>query len=998
MSFLDRFKPQPRWKHADPGVRAAAIPEIPDDPEHQGVIEELARADEDVGVRREAIAHLANVAVLADLARSEPDDELRGRIRDRLVAIAIAPAASDADASLALDGLEDPRQLSTVAKSSPHDTVRAAALGRVHDVKALGSVARNAADPQTAADAVARVADAAELLNIALKTDHKDAGIAALEKCLETGGAEGTDVRATLESVTARAKNKSVSKRARAMIQAMDEAEAGRRLALEQWQHRVGSVLAHVEGIAANPAAPDAAGQLAGAEAEWREIAAAGTFERDPDSAGRFGALVETARAGIADVERAQEEQRAAAERAAALHAARLSLCERVENARAEDALDEIEKARGEWEGMPGPSGAEIEEARLKTRFEEACRRAAERHQNRQEIARTLARLDELSTEAERLSLIETAEPEADGAWAAVQREWGTLREKTDVLDPAVAERFAAADARVRLRAEERREAADRVLRQHALRLEQLIDRAARRAAAEDLTLREADRIARELRAALDAPPQLPDHEQFVERLKAALALVGPKLHELREMDEWKRFANAAVQEELIARTEALRAKYGFDTPEGVKPEDLDKAARELHEIQERWKQAAEAPRSQAQTLWHRYRQAADPVQTKVREFFAQRVEERKGNLERKVALIERAEALAQSSDWIKTADELKKLQAEWQEIGPVPRQDTRTTWKRFRDACDAFFTRRNADLAERKETWAANLAKKEALCARAEELAASTDWERGASEIRRLQAEWKNVGPVRRNKSEVMWQRFRAACDTFFDRYKRRDQIELETRQADREALLTELESLVAGGRSDAGELMAPEMAGDIAPPPPDPVENAALLEQVRSLRSRWNQSSTAVRQGADPLSARFMDGLERLLAAYPDAFRGSELDVEANRQKMEKLCQRVEGFINTAAPPPGSSQALAEMLREALASNTIGGRAGEESKWRTMADDVRSAQAAWARLGPVPGEAGRQLGDRFHRACSRFFDQMRRHVPPQEPVARRGKPVGAR
>jgi hypothetical protein len=998
MSFLDRFKPQPRWKHADPGVRAAAIPEIPDDPEHQGVIEELARADEDVGVRREAIAHLANVAVLADLARSEPDDELRGRIRDRLVAIAIAPAASDADASLALDGLEDPRQLSTVAKSSPHDTVRAAALGRVHDVKALGSVARNAADPQTAADAVARVADAAELLNIALKTDHKDAGIAALEKCLETGGAEGTDVRATLESVTARAKNKSVSKRARAMIQAMDEAEASRRLALEQWQHRVGSVLAHVEGIAANPAAPNAAGQLAGAEAEWREIAAAGTFELAPDSAGRFGALVETARAGIADVERAQEEQRAAAERAAALHAARLSLCERVENARAEDALDEIEKARGEWEGMPGPSGAEIEEARLKTRFEEACRRAAERHQNRQEIARTLARLDELSTEAERLSLIETAEPEADGAWAAVQREWGTLREKTDVLDPAVAERFAAADARVRLRAEERREAADRVLRQHALRLEQLIDRAARRAAAEDLTLREADRIARELRAALDAPPQLPDHEQFVERLKAALALVGPKLHELREMDEWKRFANAAVQEELIARTEALRAKYGFDTPEGVKPEDLDKAARELHEIQERWKQAAEAPRSQAQTLWHRYRQAADPVQTKVREFFAQRVEERKGNLERKVALIERAEALAQSSDWIKTADELKKLQAEWQEIGPVPRQDTRTTWKRFRDACDAFFTRRNADLAERKETWAANLAKKEALCARAEELAASTDWERGASEIRRLQAEWKNVGPVRRNKSEVMWQRFRAACDTFFDRYKRRDQIELETRQADREALLTELESLVAGGRSDAGELMAPEMAGDIAPPPPDPVENAALLEQVRSLRSRWNQSSTAVRQGADPLSARFMDGLERLLAAYPDAFRGSELDVEANRQKMEKLCQRVEGFINTAAPPPGSSQALAEMLREALASNTIGGRAGEESKWRTMADDVRSAQAAWARLGPVPGEAGRQLGDRFHRACSRFFDQMRRHVPPQEPVARRGKPVGAR
>jgi hypothetical protein len=997
MSFLDRFKPQPRWKHADPAVRAAAVPEIPDDPEHQAVIEELARTDEDARVRREAIGRVANVALLADLARSERDDDLRREVTERLVAIATAPAGTDADAALALDGLEDPKQLSTIAKSSPHDTVRTAALGRVHDVKALSGVARHAADPQTAVDAVARVGDAAELLNIALKTDHKDAGIAALEKCLGAGTA---DERAMLESVSARAKNKSVSRRARALVQAMDEAEAARRLAHDQWQQRVAAVLARVESIAAAPSGPGAAGQLADAETGWREVAGSGTFEMDPDTSGRFGVLVEAARAAIAVSEREQEERRAAAERDAGLQAARLSLCERIENARAEEALDEIEKARAEWEGLPGPSGHEIEESRLRARFEEACRCATERHQNRQEIARTNARLDELSAEAERLSLAEHGEDGAAGAWDALQREWASLREKSDVLDPAIAERYAAADARVRLRAEERRAAAERAVRQHALRLEQLIDRATRRSVAEDLTLREADRIARELRAALDAPAQLPEHEHqtFVERLKAAQTVVGPKLHELREMDEWKRFANAAVQEELIAKTEALRAKYGFDTPEGVKPEDLDKAARELHEIQERWKQAAEAPRSQAQTLWHRYRQAADPVQTKVREFFAQRIEERKGNLERKLALIERAEALAQSTDWIKTADELKKLQAEWQEIGPVPRQDTRVSWKRFRDACDAFFTRRNADLAERKETWAANLAKKEALCARAEELGASTEWERGASEIRRLQADWKTVGPVRRNKSEVMWQRFRAACDAFFDRYKRRDQIELEVRQADREALVTELESLVGGDRSETPELLRPELAADTAPTPSDPARNAARLEQVRSLRSRWNQSSTAVRQGADPLSGRFMSALERLMAASPDAFRGSELDVEANREKMEKLCQRVESFLNTAAPPAGSSQALAEMLREALASNTIGGRAGEESKWRAMAEDVRSAQASWARLGPVPGEAGRQLSDRFHRACSRFFEQMRRHVPQQEPVARRGKPVGAR
>src|SRR6185503_10111331 len=363
---------------------------------------------------------------------------------------------------------------------------------------------------------------------------------------------------------------------------------------------------------------------------------------------------------------------------------------------------------------------------------------------------------------------------------------------------------------------DDRQAAAERAERQHVQRVEQLIERAEKRSAAEDLSLREADRLSRDLRAAIDAPPQGDREAQhaLVERLRAAAALITPKLHDLREMDEWKRFANAAVQEELIARTEALATKYGFNTPEGVKPEDVEKAARELHDIQERWKQAAEAPRAQAQALWHRYRQAADPIQAKAREFFAQRGEERKGNLALKLALIERAEALAQSTDWIKTAEELKKLQAEWQALGPVPRQETRTTWKRFREACDTFFTRRNSDLAQRKEIWAGNQAKKEALCVRAEQLATSMEWEKSAAEIRRLQAEWKTIGPVRRTKSEALWQRFRAACDTFFDRYKRRDQIELEAKQADREALVAELESLSPAQRSAASDTHAPEVA----------------------------------------------------------------------------------------------------------------------------------------------------------------------------------------
>jgi hypothetical protein len=984
MSFLDRFKPQPRWKHADPAVRAAAASELPDDPEHAQILTDLAGTDEDVRVRRAAAARLERSAELVGLVRREPDEELRRELTERLVGIATAAADADGEAALALDGLDDQRQLAAVAKQSPFDTVRTAALGRVHDVKALGSVARNAASPDTALEAVARIADRSELLNVALRTDHKDAGIAALERAAEASDAGG-ELRETLDLVASRAKNKSVAKRARAMAQAIDEAETARRIALDAWQQRIALIVARVEALAATPGIDEAEAELAAAEAEWRTVAGEPGFELDPDTAARFGAVVGQARTAIADHQRAQAERQAEEERRRARRNSRRALIDGLQGYGGDDVAGEIERCRAEWVALDGADDPADETTRAD--FEAAALVAQQRADNRLRADETHARLAETAEEAERLAGEGTLQQER---WKAITDAWSDLAGRSESVDESVAQRYQQAVERVRRQQEEREAAAERTRRQLVQRLEQLIERALKRSAAEDLTLREADRLVRDVRSAIDAPPAIPEREQhaLTDRLKSALAAVTPRLHELREMDEWKRFANAAVQEELIARAEVLRVKYRFDTPDGaegesqeLKEEELEQAARELHDIQERWKTVAEAPRAQAQALWHRYRQAADPIQAKLREFFARRNEERKVNLEKKLALIARAEELADSTDWIKTADELKHLQAEWQRIGPVPRQETKASWRRFRDACDRFFTRRNADLAERKETWAANLAKKDALCARAEELAVSREWDRAAAEIRRLQSEWKTIGPVRRNKSEAVWQRFRGACDAFFERYKRRDEIELESKQADREQLVAEMEALSV------------EPAGEQA-------DGAGLLERVRSLRSRWNQSTPVVRHGADPLSGRFVGALEGMLTSHPDAFRGTELDIESNRQRMEKLCARVEGFLTEAAPAPAnSSQALADMLREALAANTIGGRAGEESKWRAMAEDVRQAQASWSRLGPVPGEAGRALNERFHRATSRFFDLYKRKVPPPSQTAARGaRPVGTR
>ena len=129
MSFLDRFKPQPRWKHTDPAIRAAAVAEIPDDAEHRGAIEELAhgRRGRPRAARGDCPRGRHGAPGPARANRSAtPTFAARSRID--WSRSPPPPADSDADAALALEGLDDPKQFSTIAKSSPHDTVRAAAL------------------------------------------------------------------------------------------------------------------------------------------------------------------------------------------------------------------------------------------------------------------------------------------------------------------------------------------------------------------------------------------------------------------------------------------------------------------------------------------------------------------------------------------------------------------------------------------------------------------------------------------------------------------------------------------------------------------------------------------------------------------------------------------------------------------------------------------------------------------------------------------------------
>ena len=852
MGLLDRLRPQPAWKDADPGVRRAAVRDLTD----ITLLNDLGRTDPDEAVRREA------AAVLIDLALH---------------------AGAEADALAALATVDDTHALLIVARSSAHEATARAALQRLTDPRAFGSVARSGEHAAVRLAALQRVEEVDELTAVAQRTAHADTALAALARISDT---------THLEAVAHKARCRAASRRARAMLrQGAEEPEAAGGRGSDEERAAQVRLCGTVEALAGSPECEPLAARLLEARDAWADLPAV-----DDDLDERFTAACREARRRLTRNQAEREERRRRDRERARYIEPRLALVRAVEAAPAAEARHTLGEARVEWDRL-------------------------EFHDS-----------DEARTLAERLNVaVEAAEARAAGH--------ERLEEK----------------ARQRVE-----KAADREEREaNEARLATLCDGLERLIAAESISLKKARQAMQKVREALDPTPPLPPKGQraLIKRLKAIQAALSPRVQDLREKDEWKRWANAGVQEELCTRAEAL-----------VEMEDVLRAERLLRDLRERWKTAAAAPQDRAQELWQRFKAAQEAIHARRAAHNARLEEERAAQHQRKEALCVQVEALAESSDWSATAETIKGLQAEWKTIGPAPRGKEKAIWKRFRAACDQFFTRRNEALDRRRAEWAANLERKEAVCVRAEALAGSTEWEAGSAALRALQVEWKAIGAVGRKRSDAVWKRFREACDRFFERYRRREAIDREALLDRREAICAGIEArLAAPTAAPVGETEAAPAAGD-------------LLETLRVLRTRWQEGGAVPGERSAALETRFQQAIDRLIAAHPEAVRGTELDPDANRTRLEELCERVEKQLQVEPEvPAGMSPAaqLAARLKEALASNTIGGAAAGTARWRAAAEEVRKAQAAWQRLASQPVEGRGPLTERFENTCRRFFER---------------------
>jgi len=205
------------------------------------------------------------------------------------------------------------------------------------------------------------------------------------------------------------------------------------------------------------------------------------------------------------------------------------------------------------------------------------------------------------------------------------------------------------------------------------------------------------------------------------------------------------------------------------------KSEDVNHTFPEFRELQNRWKSVEMVPLAKAKDLWETYQHYVEKFYDYIKINNEFRDMDFKKNLEAKTALCERAEALEQESNVVNAFKALQKLHDEWKEIGPVAKEFRESIWERFKAITTVINKKHQHYFEQMKDEQKRNLEAKTELCEKAEEIANTTptessDWNNLSKKMENLQAQWKNVGFAAKKENQKIYDRFREACDKFYN------------------------------------------------------------------------------------------------------------------------------------------------------------------------------------------------------------------------------------
>lgn len=251
-------------------------------------------------------------------------------------------------------------------------------------------------------------------------------------------------------------------------------------------------------------------------------------------------------------------------------------------------------------------------------------------------------------------------------------------------------------------------------------------------------------------------------------RFKDASTAVNKKYQAYFEERKQRENENGKAKTEICERLEAL----SFDNLNSYAA--WDEMTRTILAAQEEWKKLGFASAKINNTLFARFRAVCDKFFTLKAEHYRKMKDELAENLEKKTRLCERAEALKDSTDWRKTADELVKLQKEWKSIGTVPKKHSDNIWHRFQAACDAFFEARKANLSESRSAEQTNLKAKRDVIAALKEIPLDAPRAEAMPKVKELQAKWQEIGHVPFREKDKLYEEYRAVCDALYNRMGR--------------------------------------------------------------------------------------------------------------------------------------------------------------------------------------------------------------------------------
>lgn len=320
---------------------------------------------------------------------------------------------------------------------------------------------------------------------------------------------------------------------------------------------------------------------------------------------------------------------------------------------------------------------------------------------------------------------------------------------------------------------------------------------------------------------------------------------------------------------------------------------DVISAFHQLQKLHQEFRAIGPVAKDLREAIWTRFKAASTVVNKRHQQHFEELKEKEQHNLDQKTVICEIVEGMEYDTfttfaDWEEKTQEILALQAKWKTIGYAPQKMNVKIFERFRAACDEFFRRKAAFFKSVKETMAANLEKKKALCEKAEALKDSTNWKETADILTKLQKEWKTIGPIAKKHSDAVWKRFIGACDYFFEQKnkatssQRTEEVE---NQAKKEEVIKRMAALEASGTSDE-----------------------ATAEQVRALMKEWNSIGFVPFKEKDRLYKEFHGLVDKLfdrLHMSATEKRLSSVRTGGNKESnlyrdRERLVRTYEGLKN--------------------------------------------------------------------------------------------------